>query len=153
MKRFACLLILSLIAIAGAAYAGSASTSPRPRVKTLTDAAATGFVSVSVQSGQVVGGVIRWTIEATDGTDYQARSGQTPFSAVNKGGTVTCAVDSADGDEAVAVSAGTLTSAFTCTAGTLKATFNSNADSSLTSPTVKIKYFVEIVGPSTATGL
>lgn len=151
MKR-AFVLAATLLIIAPFLFAGSTSTSPRARLKTLADAAATGFVDISIASGEYVGGRVHWSIVATDGTDYQARTGTTYFSAVNKAGTVTCSVGDV-GTTVVAVSSGTLTNTMTCTAGTLKFTLNANADSSLTGPTDKIRYFVEIIGPSTPSGL
>lgn len=145
------LILLLVIVLAIPAIAGSVSVSPKPRVKTLTDAAATGYVDISIQSNQVVSGMVRWSIDATDGTAYQTRAGATYFTAVNEAGTVACAVGDI-GTTIESTPTGTLTNTMTCTAGTLKFTLNANADSSLTGPTIKIKYFVDIIGPSTATG-
>lgn len=150
MRRLS--LALALLLFSLPVFAGSVSTSPKPRTATLADAAATGFATVSVQPGQVVAGWIRWSITATDGTSLQSRSGATYFSAVNEAGTVTCAV----GDIGTTLDntpTGTLTNTMTCTAGTLKFTLLANADSSLTGPTDKIHYFIDIIGASTATGL
>jgi hypothetical protein len=148
-------LVVLISAFAGVAidsYAGAVSF-PKPRTKTLTESSATGFVSVSVQSNQTTSGIVHWTIYATDGTDYQTRTGATYFAAVNKAGTVTCAVGDI-GTTVAGLSSGTLTNTMTCTAGTNKLTINANAASSLTQTTLLIRYQVEdVIGPSTATGL
>jgi hypothetical protein len=141
------------IVVALSLYGGSTSATPRPRTKTLTDAAATGFVDISIPaSGSYTAGRVRWRIDATDTTDYQSRTGFTYFVAVNKAGTVTCSVGDI-GTTVVAVSSGTLTNTMTCTAGTGKLTLNANADSSLTAPTVRINYYIEMIGASTPSGL
>jgi len=48
---------------------------------------------------------------------------------------------------------GTLTNTMTCTNGTKLLTLLANADSDLTAPTVKIRYFIDIIGGSTMLGL
>lgn len=121
--------------------------------KTLVDSVATEFVQVSVASGAVVGGLVHYTIEASDAADFQARTGTVPFTAVNKAGTETCTIDAADGDEVVAVSAGTLTNAFTCTTTpTNGILLLANANPSLVATTLRINYRVTITsGTATVT--
>lgn len=115
--------------------------------KTLTESSATSFVQIAVASGAHVGGVIHYTIIANDSTDYQTRAGTVAFSAVNKAGTETGAVGTAD--ETVAVSTGTLTNTFTVdTSPTNGILIQANAESSLTQTTLAIRYWVEITGPS-----
>ena len=81
-------------------------------VTTLTDAA-TSIVSIAHPAGSWVGGSIVWMMRATDGADYQARTGRTYFASVNKAGAFTSAVDDRS---AVAVSAGTMTETWALTA-------------------------------------
>ena len=151
MKRLVASTLVALLCTLNL-FAGSISTSPRPRMKVLTDASATGFATVSVQSGEVVSGWVRWSISATDGTLLQTRVGSTYFTATNEAGTVICAVGDI-GTTIESTPTGTLTNTMTCTNGTKLLTLLANADSSLTAPTVKIRYFIDIIGGSTATGL
>lgn len=117
----------------------------------LTSTVATSLVQVDVASESFVGGIIRYVINANDGTEFQARSGQVPFAAVNKGGTETCTIDTADADEVVAVSSGTLTNSMTCTtAPTNGILLKATADSSLTETTLNAKWSV-IITSGTAT--
>lgn len=81
--------------------------------KTIVDGAATTLFTVPVASLASIGGVIEFHVFATDATDMQAISGIATYSAVNKAGTVTSAVTYVAANEAKAVSAGTLTLAFT----------------------------------------
>lgn len=115
--------------------------------KTLTESSATNFVQIAVASGTQVGGVIHYTLIANDATDYQTRAGTVAFAAVNKAGTETGAVGTAD--ETVAVSVGTLTNTFTIdTSPTNAINIQANAVSSLTQTTLAIRYWVEITGPA-----
>lgn len=112
--------------------------------KDLTEGAATGFIRVAVASAGIVGGVIEYSVQATDGTDHQSRSGSIPFSVVNKAGTETCTVGTAGGSsEIVAVSSGTLTAAFTCDTTPANAVdLQINATSSLTQTTLRVYYSI-----------
>jgi len=56
---------------------------------TLTDSVATKVLTVALTSGQRAGGVVTYTIDATDGTDYQQISGTVTFGALDKAGTLT----------------------------------------------------------------
>lgn len=116
--------------------------------KALTESAATAFVRIAVASGSHVGGRIKYTIVANDGTDYQTRSGMFNFSLVNKGGTETAGLGTVM-NESVAVSTGTLTVTFdTDTSPTNAVDIRANAVSSLTQTTLQISYWVEIDGPA-----
>ena len=116
--------------------------------KALTESAATAFVRIAVASGSHVGGRIKYTIVANDGTDYQTRSGMFNFSLVNKGGTETAGLGTVM-NESVAVSTGTLTVTFdTDTSPTNAVDIRANAVSSLTQTTLQIRYWVEIDGPA-----
>lgn len=81
--------------------------------KTIVDGAATGLFSVPIASGASVGGLVQFHVFATDGTDHQALSGVATYASVNKAGTVTSTITYTTAPEAKAVSAGTLTLAFT----------------------------------------
>lgn len=151
MKR---MFVLALVLILAAVpmFGGSISY-PKGRTKALTAGAATAFVDISLQSNKNVSGTLSYVVEASDGTDYQTRAGVAAFTAVSKAGTITCTIDAADADEVAALSSGTLTNTFTCTAGTGKFTLNSNAASSLTETSLNIRYSnIYLNGPSTATG-
>lgn len=105
--------------------------------KALTDASAVSLFEVALPTLQMCGGKIVATIRCTDGTDMQSFTQEIQFAAVNKGGSYTTAitVDPTDLISAVgtkAVSAGTLTSAWTILTGTNKITIQLNADTSLT---------------------
>jgi hypothetical protein len=113
------------------------------KTKALTESSATGFVDISVASGSFVGGVIDYTVNADDGTNFQVDAGQVAFTAVNKAGTVTTNVQVV-GTDAQTLSSGTLTVSFTATAGTNKTTINCNAVSSLTQTTLNINYRIRV---------
>lgn len=97
--------------------------------KALTDNTATSVLSCTIANNTTAGGVITYTIEATDGTDYQVETGQVVWSAVNKAGTVTATVTEINSQQNV--SAGTLTTAWTISAAN-PAVISVNADTSLT---------------------
>ena len=110
----------------------------------MTESGATGYVDITFASNTVVGGKVRYTIEANDATDYQALSGEVYFSGVNKAGTTTCTVGLAGVEVLAASSVATLTQATTCTTAAGKITLLSNAVSSLTQTTLKIVYTVTV---------
>lgn len=111
-------------------------------VVAITDATPSAFMTVTLAAGEMVGGAFAYTITATDATDYQAHAGFVTYSAVRKAGAITCAINEAAQLESGAVSAGTLTDAFTCADTTDEVTFSINANSSLTTPTMSIRYTV-----------
>lgn len=128
-------------------------------VKALTEASATTFVTITVPSGSSASGKIQYSIEANDATDFQIRSGELYFSAVNKAGTITATLFRAQGSttvdnttDGVAVSTGTLTNTFTAVDGGSGALqIKANATSSLTQTTLQIRYRVEILNTNTIT--
>lgn len=146
------ILTLVLLMLALPLSAGSTSF-PRAATKALTAGSATPFVSISLPaSGTRTAGIVYWSIEADDGTDYQTRTAMTYFNAVNKAGTITCSVGDV-GTTVVALSASTLTNTMTCVAGTGAFTIAANAASGLTETTLRIRYrILDILGPSTGTG-
>lgn len=114
----------------------------------LTAGAATKFLSIALAQGSGIGLMVNYRIYATDGTDFQVRSGRVYISAVNKAGTVT-GVASVAGTEAFAESAGasTLTNTFTAVEGTADVLdLKANAASSLTETTLNITFTVEVLG-------
>lgn len=119
-------------------------------IKALTAGAATSVVRIPVASGAGTGGVLNYTIFASDATDHQTREGEIKFAVVNKAGTETCTIsaasEAADGS-VVAVSAGTLTYAITCDTTPANAVdLQFNAVSSLAETTLNAYYRVTLVG-------
>jgi hypothetical protein len=110
---------------------------------TLTDGSATAFLDIAIADGDMMGGAIDYTITATDTTDFQSISGSLSWAAVRKAGspsTYVCDIDEHLGTDSTAVSTGTLTDAFTCAGASDKITLNVDANSSLTTPTVTMRY-------------
>jgi hypothetical protein len=104
--------------------------------KTIVDGSATSLFELAVASGAMSGGWAFYMVEASDGTDYQTMAGMITFSAVNKAGTVTSTAPGyATGNDCKSVSSGTLTLAWTATAGTLKTTIKLQPTGSLTETT------------------
>ncbi|MBE3139518.1 MAG: hypothetical protein IMZ53_02940 [Thermoplasmata archaeon] len=114
--------------------------------KTLTDGSATGFVEIALAAGDMIGGTIEYTITATDGTELQSHSGSGAFVAVRKVDTVTSDFEESylPAAEAEVITSGTLTDDFTITDGAGKITINCNANSSLATPTVVLKYTIKL---------
>lgn len=110
--------------------------------KTLTNNTPIDLFEVAITAGQMAGGYVTYNIRASDGTDFQARSGTTYFSGINKAGTVTTSATAGTTD--VSVSAGTLAQTWASTAGTNKFTISLNADSSLTVTTLDVMYTVHL---------
>jgi hypothetical protein len=123
--------------------------------KTLTESSATTFVKITIPSSTAAptqcyqAGTVFYTIFAADGTDFQARSGQLCFVAVNKAGTITSLGFRPDGQttidnttDGVAASSGTLTNVFTITSTGGIISILANAVSSLTQTSLFIVYSV-----------
>lgn len=135
------------VRIQAATKAGSTGSSDNTLVdrlvitgsKPLTDAA-TSLFEIALPTLAMAGGMLMWTIEATDGTDMQAYSGITTFAGVNKGGTYTTQVTSDTNNDAKAVSAGTLTATFAISNGTNKITMQVTPSGSLTETSYRITY-------------
>ena len=121
----------------GVSIQGASSTA-------LSAATPTAFVDIPVASGARIGGVIEYCVEADDGTDFQIESGVIQFVAVNKAGTVTTTSPTATGTPLQVCNSGTLTAAFTATAGSGKITINCDAASSLPVTTLRIRYRVHV---------
>lgn len=122
--------------------------------KTLTESAATGFVTVAVANSTGVAGRVAYTIRASDATNTQAVTGELFFSCVaTAAGVVTCGSIS-DQHTQNPVSSGTLTNTMTNTTAANAVTLLANSVSSLTQTTLRIDYRVELFGTNGAvTGL
>ena len=101
---------------------------------TLTESTATLVLNVGVASGTVAGGVFSYTIRADDATDFQVIRGDVPWSAVNKGGTITATLGTPI--EVTTTSTGTLTNTTTAVVNGNTIDFKLNAVSSLTQTTL-----------------
>lgn len=121
---------------------GLARICPNGTSKTITDASATALFDVAVAQSGMSGGVIVFTVEAADGTDFQALSGVVSYACVNKAGTLTLTITQLSTVEAKAVSSGTLTLAWTFVTGTLKGTVKLQPTGSLTETTFRVTYTV-----------
>lgn len=110
--------------------------------KTIVDGSATSLADIACASGARCGGVLFYTVEASDGTDHQALSGMVTYSAVNKAGTLTLTITEVAGNQAKAVSAGTLTLAWTFVTGTSKGTIKLQPTGSLTETTYIVTYSI-----------
>jgi hypothetical protein len=123
--------------------------------KTLTDEAATGFADIAIATGEFLGGYFVYTINVTDGTDFQSHTGTASFNAVNKAGTVSSDIEEsyAPAAESEVKTAGTLTDDFTITDGAGKITINCNANTSLAGATITMKYTIFLQSTNAITGL
>lgn len=114
-----------------------------PTAKTIVDGAATGLFSVAIPQSSAVGGIIFFSVYASDGTDFQMINGMASYASVNKAGTLTNTITYATANEAKAVSAGTLTLAFTMAEDTADVvTVKLQPTGSLTETTYNVVYTV-----------
>jgi len=111
-------------------------------VKTIVDGSATSLFDVACPAGTMSGGVIHFLVRASDGTDHQAIAGMASYACENKAGTLVLTITYVAANEAKAVSAGTLTLAFTFVTGTSKGTVKVQPTGSLTETTYTIEYNV-----------
>ena len=106
---------------------------PRCYQKNIVDGSVTTLFDYDVQAGAGSAGFCIYHVFASDDTNHQAMSGIFTYSAVNKAGTVTAsAIGYATANDCKSVSSGTLTLAWSNTAGTLKATVGLQPTGSLT---------------------
>lgn len=110
--------------------------------KTIVDASATSLFNVDCQPGFTCGGSILYTVLASDGTDFQTMSGLVTYAAVNKATVLTLTITNATGNDAKAVSAGTLTLAWTFVTGTGLGTVKLQPTGSLVETVYTVKYTV-----------
>jgi hypothetical protein len=111
--------------------------------KVLADNSATGVCTIALPTLAMCGGTIEYTITSTEGTDMQSVSGIVKYQYVNKAASYTGTIELASTAEDDAVSAGTLTGAWTITTGTDLITINANYNSSLTAPTIVVYYVIK----------
>lgn len=91
-------------------------------------------------SGTIAGGIIVYTVEANDGTDYQSLTGTAPYSVVNKAGTLTYVLGT--DVQSSACSTGTLAGTLGLSASGTTLRFQMNAVSSLTETVLRISFQV-----------
>lgn len=121
------------------------------KVHSINNNSATAMFSIACADGNAVGGYINYTVEVTDGTDFQVESGTFTFAAVNKA-TETWTTDADKGTFSQAVSASTLAVTWavdTATADTMKITVNSN--SGLTPTSTKVQFQIFLNSPKVIT--
>lgn len=108
----------------------------------ITGGAATTFGQLALAtSGTVAGGIVVYTIEANDGTDYQSLSGTLRYDVVNKAGTLTVVYsDTQNGTGAC--STGTLTATVTATTSGTNVLFQANAVSDLSETVLRVSFQV-----------
>jgi len=111
--------------------------------KTIVDGSATSLADVAVPASAMVGGVIHYTVRASDGTDFQALTGMVTYSGVNKAATITGTITEVAGNQAKTVSTGTLTLAWTIVAGANKLTIKLQPTGSLTETTYDVTFSIQ----------
>lgn len=117
---------------------------------TIVDGSAASLFTVACNTGQMVGGAFFYQVRASDGTDFQSLTGMVTYAAVNKAGTLTLTITEVSGNQAKAVSAGTLTLAWsfvTNTANTL-GTVKLTPTGSLTETTYDVMLHVFPIHPA-----
>jgi hypothetical protein len=100
--------------------------------KSITDGSATTLVSLALAAGSTIGGILQYTIEVTDGTDYQVETGQVFISGYNKGGVFSVTATEANSQQNA--SSGTLSTTWAISSAN-PAVVSINADTSLTAST------------------
>jgi len=117
---------------------------------TLTEGAATGFVTIALPASKYAGVHVFLTTHADDATDFQATTDMFTVSAVAKGTNISSNVQTPS--QSTIGSTGTLTTAITVTSTTNNTfTVNCNATSSLTQTTLKAKWQIRINSDAAAT--
>lgn len=109
-----------------------------PPAKAITGGSANSLATVAVPASAMVGGVIHYLVQASDGTNFQALEGIVTYSAVNAGGTVTGTITEVAANQAKTVSSGTLTVAWTIVPGTNNVTIKVQPTTSLTATTLNV---------------
>lgn len=116
--------------------------------KTLTEAAATSVVQIPVASDTGVGGMLAFTVFASDGTAQQLRTGRAQFAAVAEGVTETCTITDETDGSIIAATTGTLTYTVACDTTPANAVnLQINATSSLVQTTLRAYYRLYMHGP------
>lgn len=118
---------------------GTSSSTP----KAVPNGTATGLFTLPLATGATIGGAIRYNYLATDGTDYQSLTGFVTYAGVNKAGTFTGQITELTTLQAKAVSAGTITLAWTITWAANVATIKLQPTTSLTATTANVTYVAQ----------
>lgn len=103
----------------------------------LTNNTATAIVTLATVSGGFASCQLQYTIEASDGTDFQCETGVATVAAVNKAAALTIGTVSKT-DTSSAVSSGTLTVTWTAVANATSIDFKVTSNSSLTTTTNRV---------------
>jgi hypothetical protein len=113
--------------------------------KSLTNNSASTILSLTLAAGSTIGGCLRYTIEVTNGTDYQVETGEVFISGYNKAGAFGVTATKANAQQNV--SSGTLATTWAISSAT-PAVVSINANSSLTPSTgyPRITYTYENYG-------
>ena len=107
--------------------------------KVLTDASATDFATIALDDGAMTGGEIIYRVTATISGQKQVLAGRVRYSAIRDNTDYDCDISEV-GAQTNSQKSGTLTGAITCAAAAGVLTFSANFDSSLTAPTVTLRY-------------
>jgi hypothetical protein len=113
-----------------------------PVFKALTSGSAISLFTVTRVNNSWVGGTIDYLVQVTDGTDYQTLVGMVTYAYVDKGGTGTFTITEVAGNQAKALSAGTITNAWTFVTGTAIGTVKLATTTSLTATVLNVYYSV-----------
>lgn len=98
-------------------------------MKVLTNNTAISVLAATCAAGSIASGTLRYAIEVTNGTDYQAEVGQANYTVVNKAGTFTVLITEVNSQQSL--SSGTLATTWSIS-GANPAVISINANSSLT---------------------
>lgn len=114
----------------------------------MTSGVASTLATATMASGSMAGGAINYTVEASNGTDFQATSGRVCFAIRNKAGTTT-GTASIIGTEVTSCSIGTLANAFSVTSsGQIQIT---PTVIGITATTLRVTYSIENFGQQSIT--
>jgi hypothetical protein len=124
-----------------------------PSVKNLTNTGAIGLFDVSLPTLATAGGIVDYTITATDGTNMHSISGRVLYDVVNKGGVYTSQITPTVNTVATSNIGGTNVPVFTIVTGTNKFTVTVTDTDSLTTTVEQIRYTICNNSGSTITQL
>ena len=124
-----------------------------PSVKNLTNTNAIGLFDVSLPTLAMAGGIVDYTIIASDGTDMHSITGRVIYDVVNKGGVYTSQLTPTLNTVATSNVGGTNVPVFTIVTGTNKFTVTVTDTDSLTPTTLQIRYTIHNNSGSTITQL
>jgi hypothetical protein len=119
---------------------------------TLTESVPTQVYAIVIPAGERCGGWLEYSIWATDGVDYQLFTSRVPFSAVNKGGTISAAFTPAspsnanDGNAGV-VSAGGMSYGLSLTTTATELRFFINAATTLVQTQLVAEVAIRMMRP------